>query len=309
MEYNKIEELVQLGINSQNILTNVSMSKFTSFRIGGNCEYLIKIKTKEELKLVVKHFNKNKINFVILGNGSNLLVKDNGIKEVVLKIELDDISIEKNTQKSSNKVLVEVSAGTKMTKLGCVLRDNEITGFEELIGIPGTVGGAITMNAGAHKKEIKDIVKTVKALTYSGKEIEFTSDELKFGYRTSRFKEKEHIIISCELELENGNKDEIAQKIIQYANWRKENQPIEKTSAGSTFKRGTDFITAKLIDECGLKGKKVGGAMVSNKHAGFIINENNASAEDVIKLCEIVKKEVKNKFDKNIELEIEIIGE
>ena len=301
--HNKLEEL---GIKKENILENVSMSKYTSFRIGGNAECLIKIKSAEELKEVLKYLNKNKLEFFVLGNGSNLLVKDGGIKEVVLKIEIDNMTMNKVEE---NKVVVKVGAGTKMSNLGYFLRDNGITGFEELTGIPGTIGGAVRMNAGAHKKEMKDIIKNVTAIEKTGEEVIFEVNELELGYRTSRFKNKEYVILSCELELEIGNKEEIADKIQGYVNWRKENQPIEKRSAGSTFKRGTDFITAKLIDECGLKGKTIGGAMVSTKHAGFIINENKATAEDVIELCNLVKEEVKGKFNKNLELEIEIIGE
>lgn len=300
-----LEKLLEIGIKEENIFTNVPMSRYTSFRIGGNCEYLVKIKTKDELKTILQYFNEDKISFVILGSGSNLLVKDNGIKEVVLKIEIDEINIDVN----ENKIIAQVGAGTKMMKLGHFLMNKGITGFEELTGIPGTIGGAIRMNAGAHKKEMRDIIKSVQTINNFGKEESFNLEQLEFGYRTSRFKRKEHVIVSCTLELNTGNKEEIFKKMQEYTNWRKEKQPLEKFSAGSTFKRGEDFLTAKLIDECGLKGKTIGGAKVSDKHAGFIINENKATAKDVIELCNLVKKEVKNKFDKNIELEIEIIGE
>lgn len=165
------------------------------------------------------------------------------------------------------------------------------------------------MNAGAHGKEMKDIVKTVKAIDYQGKEKIFTIEELEFDYRTSLFKKEKYIITEVVLKLQKGNKEEIKAKMEEYANYRKEKQPIEYPSAGSTFKRGSDFITAKLIDEAGLKGYHIGDAEISTKHCGFVINKGNATAEDVLALVEYIQEKVYEKFNKKIELEIEIIGE
>lgn len=165
------------------------------------------------------------------------------------------------------------------------------------------------MNAGAHGKEMKDIVKTVKALDYQGKEKIFTVEELEFGYRTSLFKKEKYIITEIVVTLQKGNQEEIKTKMEKYANYRKEKQPIEYPSAGSTFKRGSDFITAKLIEEAGLKGYAIGDAEISTKHSGFIINKGKASAKDVLALIEYIQKKVEEKFYKKIELEIEIIGE
>lgn len=163
------------------------------------------------------------------------------------------------------------------------------------------------MNAGAHGREIKDIVKIVRCVDYKGNEKEFTNEQMEFGYRTSILKKEKYIVTEVEMELEKGNKEEIQRKMNEYAKYRKEKQPIEYPSAGSTFKRGKDFITAKLIDECGLKGYQIGGAQISEKHAGFIINKENATAKDVIELMEYTKEQVYNKFGKIIEQEIEII--
>lgn len=185
----------------------------------------------------------------------------------------------------------------------------EITGLEELSGIPGTVGGAVTMNAGAHGKEMKDIVKKVRCIDYEGNEKKFTNEELEFGYRSSIFKKERYIITEVELLLEKGNREEIKAKIEEYRIYRREKQPIEFPSAGSTFKRGEDFITAKLIEEAGLKGYNIGDAEVSTKHAGFIINKGNAKASDILKLEKYIKEKVKQKFNKEIELEIELFGE
>lgn len=165
------------------------------------------------------------------------------------------------------------------------------------------------MNAGAHGKEIKDIIKTVKCVDYHGNEKEFQKEELEFDYRTSRFKREKYIITEVTLELTKGNKQEIEEKMKEYQAYRKEKQPIEMPSAGSTFKRGADFITAKLIDEAGLKGYQVGGAEVSTKHSGFVVNKGNATAKDVLELVEKIQKTVYEKFKKKIELEIEVIGE
>ena len=170
------------------------------------------------------------------------------------------------------------------------------------------MGGAIKMNAGAHGKEIKDIVSSIQCVDYDGEIHEFSNKEAKFEYRKSMFSKEKYIILEAQINLKKGNQDEIKSKMDEYKNYRKEKQPIEYPSAGSTFKRGEDYITAKLIDECGLKGYKIGGAEISTKHAGFIINSSNATARDVLNLTQYVKDEVYKKFGKKIELEIELIG-
>ena len=176
-----------------------------------------------------------------------------------------------------------------------------------LHGIPGTIGGAIRMNAGAYGGEMKDIVKDVTYIDYDGNMHTLSNLDCKFSYRKSIFSEIKGIILKATLQLETGTADKIKEKIDEYSKQRKEKQPLNFPNAGSTFKRGTDFITAKLIDECDLKGYSIGGAMVSDKHAGFIVNKGNATCEDVLKLIDYVKEQVYNKFKKSIELEIEII--
>ena len=208
-----------------------------------------------------------------------------------------------------NQIYAVVGAGIKMIVLAHLLLRNSIQGFEELSGIPGTVGGAIRMNAGAHGKEMKDIVDSVKCMDYDGNIIELKNRDMEFDYRKSILKNKNYIVLETILKFTKGNEEEIKEKMQNYANYRKEKQPIEYPSAGSTFKRGQDFITAQLIDEAGLKGEHVGDAEVSEKHAGFIINKGNAKAQDVLDLIDKVKENIHEKFDKNIELEIEVIGE
>lgn len=301
MDIKQLIEKDKLNIDMSKVYFNELMSKHTSFKIGGPAECYIKIHNIEDLKECLKFANRHKINITILGNGTNILVSDHGIKGIVLKIDLKEFKIENN--------IITVGAGFKMAMLAQKVLENELTGFEELAGIPATVGGAVRMNAGAHGKEMKNIVKSAKCLDYNGNEKIFKNNEIEFGYRKSIFTNQKYIICEIELEFEKGISIQIESRMKEYFWYRKEKQPLEYPSAGSTFKRGNDFVTAKLIDECGLKGFQIGGAAVSTKHAGFIINKGNATAQDVLKLTRYVKKEVQKKFDKNIELEIELIGE
>lgn len=303
MELKELIENSNLSIDKEKILYNEPMKKYTTFKVGGPAECLIKIDNEADLKEILNFANENNIEIHVVGNGSNLLVLDGGIKGIIILMRIEDIKI------SEEKYIIEVKSGTKIAKLGQILANQQIAGFEELSGIPGTIGGAVIMNAGAHGKEMKDIVKSVRCFDYSGKVKEFTNKEMNFEYRNSILKNNKYIVTSVILELYKGNKQEIQQKMKIYKDYRKEHQPTEYPSAGSTFKRGEDYITAKLIDEAGLKGYKVGDAEVSTKHAGFIINKGNATANDILNLIEYVKKVIYEKFGKKLDLEIQIIGE
>lgn len=297
-------QIKNLKIPENKIRYQEPMKKYTTFKIGGPAECLIKIDNLDELKEVLKVVAQNNIPITIIGNGSNVLVSDQGIAGITLIIKLEKIKI-----KLENEIIqITVGAGEKLGKLAQICLQNEITGLEELSGIPGTIGGAVRMNAGAHGKEMKDIIKTVKCIDFQGKEKEFTNQELEFDYRSSIFKKEKYIITEVMMELEKGKKEEIKAKMEEYATYRKEKQPVEYPSAGSTFKRGNDFITAKLIDEAGLKGYQIGDAEVSTKHSGFIINKGNATAKEVLTLVKHIKDTVYQKFEKKIELEIEVIG-
>ena len=292
-----IEEILEKSkLNKENLYYDEPMAKHTSFKIGGPADLFIKVDNIEELKETLDLSKQNQIPLTIIGNGSNLLVTDKGIRGITVKLNLKDIEI-------------KVDAGVPVGLLAQKLLKEEIAGFEELSGIPGTIGGAVIMNAGAHGKEIKDILKKVTAMDYDGNIYEFTNEECKFSYRNSKFQKEKYIILQATLELEKGNSTEIKEKMDEYMQFRKEKQPIEYPNAGSTFKRGEDFVTAKLIDEAGLKGYKVGGAQVSEKHAGFIVNVDNATAKDVIELTDYIKEKIEEKFGKKINLEIQIIGE
>ena len=299
------KQILQLGISKENILFDEPMSEHTTFKVGGPAECYIKIDDIQHLRTILKFAKDHHIAITVLGNGSNVLVLDGGIKGIVLNIRFNKIEM----MNLDGKVFANIGAGIKISILGHLLLKNELTGFEELSGIPGTIGGAVRMNAGAHGKEFKDIVSSVTCMDYDGNIKQFENEDMHFEYRSSMLKEKSYIVLEVRMEFQKGNEKDIKEKMEEYANYRKEKQPIEYPSAASTFKRGADFITAKLIDEAGLKGYSIGGAEVSSKHAGFIINKGNATAKDILELIEYVKYKVEEKFNKKIELEIEIMGE
>ena len=307
MEKENIMLQLQNIIPQENILQDEPMKKHTSFKIGGNADFFVKIETLEQLQKILEFTKKNNVPLTIVGNGSNLLVRDSGIKGIVAKISIQGIKINKENTDIEGKVEITVKSGTPIGFLAQKLYQKEIAGFEELSGIPGTIGGAVVMNAGAHGKEMKDIVTEITAVDYEGKIYKFSNKEAEFAYRKSMFSDGKYIILEAKLELQKGKKEEIKEKMDTYHQYRKEKQPIEYPSAGSTFKRGDDFITAKLIDELRLKGFQVGGAQVSEKHAGFIINKENATADDVLKLTQIIKEKIYEKYGKKIELEIKIV--
>lgn len=304
MEKQKIYDLLTNEIKQGTVKIDEPMNKHTNFKIGGNADIFVVAKNIEEIKYVVKFANENKIEVTVLGNGSNVLVSDKGIRGIVLQIDLKAINI-----KQEKSAIIEVEAGVMLGMLAQVLLKQSITGFEFAAGIPGSVGGAIRMNAGAYGGEMKDIVKDVTILTKDGKITTITNEKCDFSYRHSRFVNSKEIVIKTTLELPYGEKNEIKAKMDEYAQSRKEKQPLNFPSAGSTFKRGSDFITAKLIDECGLKGYTSGGAQVSMLHAGFIVNIGNATAQDVLNVVNHVKQVVLEKTGKQIELEIELLGE
>lgn len=304
MENKEIKENLEKIISKERIKQNEPMKNHTSFKIGGPAEFYIKIKSIEELQKILKFAKKENIKITIIGNGSNVLVSDKGIKGIVIRTNLKEIEIE---EKEQNKIEITVDDAVPIGFLAQKLLKEEIAGFEEIAGIPGTIGGAILMNAGAHGKEIKDIVTEVTAMDYNGRIFNFTNEEAEFTYRHSKFSNGEYIILQAKMLLQKGSKEEIKAKMDEYAQYRKEKQPIEYPSAGSTFKRGTDFITAKLIDEAGLKGYSIGGAKVSEKHAGFIINTGDATSQDVLDLAKYITDKVYEKFGKKIEFEIRIL--
>lgn len=244
MEKQKIYELLTNEIKQGIVKIDEPMKKHTNFKIGGNADVFVIAKSIEEIKCVIKFSKENNIPLTILGNGSNVLVSDKGIRGIVLQIGLKEIKVEKH-----ENALIEVDAGAMLGALAQILLKQSISGFEFAAGIPGSIGGAIRMNAGAYGGEMKDIVKNVTVLNEKGEINILTNEECEFSYRHSRFTNSKEIIIKATLELPFGNENEIKAKMDEYAQSRKEKQPLNLPSAGSTFKRGADFITAKLIDE------------------------------------------------------------
>ena len=305
MEKQKIYEVLKDKLLSSKVEIDEPMSKHTSFKIGGNADIYVTAKKSKDIQTTFQFAKENEIPFVVLGNGSNLLVGDKGIRGIVLKVATEEITI----QKEQEYAYVIVQAGEPLAKLAHVLLKENIAGFEFAAGIPGTIGGGVSMNAGAYGGEMKDIVKEVTYLDEDGNFITIPNEKCDFSYRHSYFSSHFGIITQVLLQLPYGKEEEIKSKMEEYAKSRREKQPLAYPSAGSTFKRGTDFITAKLIDECGLKGYTVGKAQVSTLHAGFVVNLGGATAKDVLAVIEHVKQEVLLKTGKQIELEIKLLGE
>ena len=290
-------------LSKEQIYLNEPMSKHTSFKIGGPADIFVKPKSIDELKNIIELAKENNIQITVVGNGSNLVVKDGGIRGIVIKPEFKDIEFLEDNK-------VKVASGVLLSKIANEAYHKNLSGLEFASGIPGTIGGAIRMNAGAYGSEFKDIVISSKYLDKDLNIHEISNEQHEFKYRHSRFCEnKNDIIVSTILRLKEADKKEIKSKMDENNNSRREKQPINFPSAGSTFKRGEGYITAQLIDKCGLKGYNVGDAYVSEKHAGFIVNKGKATAKDVLELIDIVKKKVYEKFNVNIELEIEVLGE
>lgn len=303
LEKKNLAKELEKYISKDDIFIDEPMSKHTSIKIGGPADVYAKLKSIENISKILKIVKEKNIPITILGNGTNILVKDNGIRGLVIRICDESYKMISDTE-------IEVSSGMLNAKLARILQEKELSGFEFASGIPGTIGGAIRMNAGAYGGQMQDIVKSTKYIDLDDLEVkELKNSEQQFSYRKSIFSDGNKAILSAVLKFTKGIKEEIQNKMNDNLMQRKEKQPIDKPSAGSTFKRGSDFITAKLIDECGLKGYKIGGAAISEKHAGFVVNLGGATAKDVLELCDIIKKTVYEKFRKEIELEVEVLGE
>lgn len=282
-----------------NISISEPLSRFTTFRIGGPADYYLEPKDREDLVNLVKYLKEIKYPYILIGNGSNVLISDEGIRGAAINLEFGFNKIVVN----KNKVYAE--AGIRLSKLVDVCIENSLVGIENLAGIPGTLGGAILMNAGAYGGEISDFIKKVEVL--DGVEIKFlTKEECGFAYRQSKLEGK--IILSAEFELPFGDKIKAKERRKELLLKRNQAQPVELPNAGSIFKNPPGGFAAKLIEQAGLKGLTIGGAKVSEKHANFIVNFNNASANDVIDLMKVIQETVFQKFGIWLEPEIKMLG-
>ncbi|MBQ4284417.1 MAG: UDP-N-acetylmuramate dehydrogenase [Lachnospira sp.] len=285
------------------------MKMHTTFKIGGPADYYVTPVNKEQLKRLIELFNEEKIAFYIIGNGSNLLVSDEGYRGAIIQL-YDKFSGYEivSACDDSDKVRVKALAGMSLIKLGRELAENSLTGFEFASGIPGSLGGAVVMNAGAYGGEIKDVIISATVLDRLGNEMLLTNDELELGYRTSVVAKKDLIVTEVELEFKKGDKEEIKKNMMELSRRRIDKQPLEYPSAGSTFKRPEGYFAGKLIEDAGLKGYAVGGAKVSDKHAGFVVNVGRATAKDVISLTDNVSEKVFEQFGVKLELEVKKLG-
>ena len=296
--YNKLAEIV----STEAILKNEPMSKHTTFRIGGNADMFVSPKVSQvaDIMKLAKEFE---VPVTVVGNGSNLLVGDKGIRGLVVSFgkEAEEIQLDGRC--------MTVSAGTLLAKAAAEAAKNSLTGLEFAAGIPGTMGGAIVMNAGAYGGEMKDVVISATVLTPEGEVVELSNAELELSYRHSCIPEKDYIVLQATLELSEGEEALIRDTMADYKNRRVDKQPLDYPSAGSTFKRPEGHFAGKLIQDAELRGYTVGGAQVSEKHCGFVINKGDATAQDVIQLMEDVKRIVFDKFQVELEPEVKMIGE
>lgn len=297
--YNKLAEI----LSKKDILTDEPMKAHTTFRVGGAADYFVTPKTKEALVNVISLCQECEMPFYIMGNGSNLLVSDQGFRGVIIQIfkEMNHIIIEDTA--------VEAEAGALLSAIAAKAYEAGLTGFEFAAGIPGTLGGACVMNAGAYGGEMKDILKSVVVLDKSGNIRNLNCDELELGYRTSIIAKDNMTVLSARLELKNGEKEVIRGTMDELKDKRITKQPLEYASAGSTFKRPEGYFAGKLIQDAGLRGFKIGDAQVSEKHSGFIINCGNASAADVMNLISHVTETVEQQFGIRLETEVKRLGE
>ncbi len=300
----KIDTLAsELGANSIKYLLDVPLKRYNTFGVGGSACILITPEDTQQIQKSVELCKAHCGDYFVLGRGSNLLISDSGIccPVILISDNLSDISID-----SGN--IITVSAGTKLSALCKFARDNKLSGLEFAYGIPGTVGGGVYMNAGAYGGELRDVILSVDYISDDGEIITLSNSELDFSYRHSFFCGKKHIILSARLGLRYGDKDSISEKMSDVMARRKDKQPLEYGSAGSTFKRPEGAFAGALIEQCGLKGARIGGAMVSEKHAGFIINYDNATATDIEQLIEKVQSVVKSETGYTLETEVLRIG-
>ena len=280
---------------------NEMMKNHTTFKIGGAADVFVKPKTKDGLKDTIKSAKENLVPVLLLGNGSNLLVSDKGIEGAVI-----DMSCLGGIEVKENEIIC--GAGESLRKLCIAARDSGLTGLEFAYGIPGTVGGALFMNAGAYGGEMADVTVSAVCLDKDLNEILLTKEQMELSYRSSVFKKNGFIILSVKFSLSYGEKEKISAEMDEIFKRRVDKQPLDFPSAGSTFKRPEGYFAGTLIDNAGLKGKSVGGAAVSEKHAGFIINRDNATASDVLSLIDIVKKEIKKKNGVSLFEEVIFVG-
>ena len=290
-------------IPEERILFHQPMKEYTTFRVGGEAESIILIQQEKELARLISYLTQIEQDYFILGNGSNLLVGDKGYRGVVMKFDgpMEQITVE------GTRIIAK--AGALLSKVAVTAKENSLTGLEFAAGIPGSIGGGVVMNAGAYDGEMKQIVETVRVMDNEGQITTLDNDTMEFGYRTSIIKNRPYIVLEVVLRLAEGNQEQISIKMEELNNLRKSKQPLEYPSAGSTFKRPHGYYAGKLIMDAGMRGYRIGGAQVADKHCGFIINTGKATAADIREVIEEVQERVKERFHVSLEPEVVFLGD
>ncbi len=302
MDYSALLNYASGILNRDQIKIKEPMKSYTSFQVGGPAEVMIQAETPEELGALVRFMDAERIPVFILGRGTNLLVPDEGYPGVILKLGRGFSTVEAEGN------CLKAGAAAALEEVSDAAMQAGLTGLEFAAGIPGSLGGGVVMNAGAYGGEMSQVLTTVCAMNPKGEILTFQKEEMKLGYRTSIFKEKKYIVLWACMELNKGNTEEIFNKMEEFNRLRREKQPLEYPSAGSTFKRPEGYFAGKLIMDAGLRGFSIGGAQVSEKHCGFIINKENATASDIMELMKEVQKRVKERFDVELEPEVITLG-
>ncbi len=297
--YEHIKTIVPEG----RLLFHEPMSRHTTFRVGGEAECMAVVETKEELSKLISYLGRIEQDYFVLGNGSNLLVGDKGYRGIIVKLgsRLSAIGVDKNH--------IATGAGALLSRVAYVARDAGLSGLEFAAGIPGSIGGGIVMNAGAYGGEMKQVVQMVRVMDKEGEILTLDNDTMEFGYRTSIIKDRPFIVLGVVLRLTPGDKAEISAKMEELMRQRKGKQPLEYPSAGSTFKRPEGYYAGKLIMDAGLRGYRIGGAQVSEKHCGFVINAGGATAADIREVIEEVQERVLDRFHVRLEREVIFLGD
>ncbi|MFG6338374.1 MAG: UDP-N-acetylmuramate dehydrogenase [Lachnospiraceae bacterium] len=296
-------DYIRTIVPAERLLFHEPMSRHTTFRVGGEAECMAVVESKEELSQLVSYLGRIEQDYFVLGNGSNLLVGDKGYRGIIVKLgpRLSAVGVEKNH--------IAAGAGVLLSKVAYAARDAGLSGLEFAAGIPGSIGGAIVMNAGAYGGEMKQVVQMVRVMDKEGEILTLDNDTMEFGYRTSIIRDRPFIVLGVVLKLTPGNKEEISAKMEELMKQRKSKQPLEYPSAGSTFKRPEGYYAGKLIMDAGLRGYRIGGAQVSEKHCGFVINAGGASAADIREVIEEVQERVKDRFHVRLEPEVIFLGD
>jgi UDP-N-acetylmuramate dehydrogenase len=301
-QYLKYKELFSNIYSEEELEIDAFMKDHIYFKVGGKVDILLKPTKIEQIEDTIKLCKSNNIPYYVIGNGSNLLVRDGGIRGVVIKLcDLNQVTVDDRN--------IKAYCGALLKDVSTIAMENSLTGIEFACGIPGSIGGAVFMNAGAYDGEIKNAIIEAEVIDKEGNYKLLKGDGLQFGYRTSNIKREGYIVVSATLGLVEGDKEKISNRMAELTKKREDRQPLEFPSAGSTFKRPEGHFAGKLIEDSGLKGYFVGGAQVSEKHSGFVINKGNATAKDILDLIKYIQEEVKRQFGVELKTEVRILGE